>query len=586
MTSTDGDVPATSPMSGPAPAEILCASSPTQPPSGATTLPATPATPAASSALVSSADARSDSDETVRPGLLDLPPELIGMIFESCEDIHDVARLRKVCRQIVSNRARPSTLAFMLTTYPLAMTTEGVARLWKLAVNSKGLPGGEDVPLEQSIRRLVVENVMPADPLDMGGQDAPSDEAEFVYHQYVLRRKDQRCSAALGRLAGNAISHLKRLRILEYIDGFHESRPLAEDIPTSNPHPLTDLEGLQPRQHKEAVWKKKDQIYKPLDDDDDPAERDWARSRFSRMVHGALSDPHNTVPLAVNITTMSSPALFSGSATAAQQDPHKVAQWPRQNRLRTLEIAYLGHNMHDAYWMKEDLDCLCNKITGTAFQFKGLTELTIRGYSLHHGGSVNLGLLGKPKYLLDMLSLKKLRFSCVRIGVHGAKMIAGLADVELELEDVFWMKELLRQFDDGSSLLSVKVSGIHVLDHFEVESDDEEDEGSSDDEEEEGDAEEESDEELIDGDDGSSHNKENLGDEEEPKAFHHVYIVASDRNKARELALQYGPACMRRSQGLPADLKFVLSTDLAYYMSNGGECPFNGDNDLGHNWDL
>jgi hypothetical protein len=70
------------------------------------------------------------------------------MIFESCEDIHDVARLRKVCRQIVSNRARPSTLAFMLTTYPLAMTTEGVARLWKLAVNSKGLPGGEDIPLE------------------------------------------------------------------------------------------------------------------------------------------------------------------------------------------------------------------------------------------------------------------------------------------------------------------------------------------------------------------------------------------------------------------------------------------------------
>jgi hypothetical protein len=151
---------------------------------------------------------------------------------------------------------------------------------------------------------------------------------------------------------------------------------------------------------------------------------------------------------------------------------------------------------------------------------------------------------------------------------------------------VFWMKELLRQFDDGSSLLSVKVSGIHVLDHFEVESDDEEDEDSSDDEEEEGDAEEESDEELIDGDDGSSHNKENLGDEEEPKAFDHVYIVASDRNKARELALQYGPAYMRRSQGLPADLKFVLSTDLAYYMSNGGECPFNGDNDLGHNWDL
>ncbi|KAF7450476.1 hypothetical protein A1F99_050920 [Pyrenophora tritici-repentis] len=372
------------------------------------------------------------------PSFRDLPLELKEMVLDYLNNIEDVASLRLVCKDMV-----PWEFLWKVP-YRILSMKESAKKLWQIAMTQQRFTNNGMCrnALPEHLRTIVFEAALPSrtsnidvatDDIDLGGSCVHTIISD-VFHTYHVKRHEQLCNPAMGNIISTALHNLDSIATMMY-HPFHPSR-LDKD-PRSDQdrrNLILASKGKEAHEFANAMWMNRNITLRN-------------HTKFTELVYlmifhdainAVLRNPKRKKKLRVHIETKLNSALCRPRTSTHPIPVDQLGDF--------LEIIYSGSNHTVPQSMQADLSILSSQRLGTGSLYAGLRELSISGTGLCKNWS----------------RLQKLRLSHTQQTEQSALFLQRQS-FALEIHNVYWHDRSFEHYSRGSSLQSVKASGIFVF---------------------------------------------------------------------------------------------------------------------------
>ncbi|KAE8840856.1 hypothetical protein PTNB85_04255 [Pyrenophora teres f. teres] len=384
----------------------------------------------------------------------DLPLELKEMVLGYLDNIEDVGSLRLVCKDMV-----PWEFLWKVP-YRVLLMKESVKKLWHIAMTQQRSTnnGACRDALPEHIKTIVFEGALPLYTSDIDvvaneidhGRSRDDRILSNAFSDYCQGRYSQLHNRAMGNIISTALHNLDSVATMLY--NSLSASNLDEHPPSDQDRRNLILASNRKGAHEfaKAMWMNRNIMLR--------SHTQLNESRCLELFHDAteavVRNRRRKKKLHVYIKTNRRSALYRSRSSM-----HPI---PVNQLGDLLDITYTGSNHMTVQSMEMDLSILSSQRLGTGSLYAGLRELSISGTGLTKDNSIHMGALDHPDRSPDWSRLQKLRLSHTQQTEQSALFLRRQS-FALEIHNVYWHGRSFEQYSRGSSLQSVKASGIFVV---------------------------------------------------------------------------------------------------------------------------
>jgi len=371
-----------------------------------------------------------------------LSAEIMGKVLSHVEHIRDLGNLGLCGRYIAFSDLPEAQQGCLYRELPLLHYPQGLTAFSDVASGSLLNHNSKPRNKLDDIHVVIYEDVMLM-------SNATHKRVYDAYCQRISRFR----SLSLVTPILNKIAGLKNLHTIEYHPGLQVARSVSAPGPLSNVLQIAmharDASGINGWvAYGDELHKHKTRFWGPSRDEDDLDASVW---HVHRVVKVALESVKRTDLLTLKMRTLHTQALHPCGIDQ---------QWPRDNKLDCLDIAYHGFNVGSHG--DNLLDIMTLSDPDTASQFSNVRYIKLGGVCLQRGGWLNLAFFGCRGYCPDWPRLSKLELRNVQLRQAAVHFIKSLS-IYVVFGNVIWHHNSIAAFERNSRLTGVEAYGVHVI---------------------------------------------------------------------------------------------------------------------------